>query len=72
LEIKVLCGDTPLTLQGKAVWYLQQEDEEPFAFRIGIELTDLTPELREGIRDLIDLKRSTHDVSPPPEPEKSL
>jgi hypothetical protein len=71
LEIKILCDDTPLVLQGKAVWYSQQEDEEPFGFRIGIELMDLTPELRERIRDLIDLKRSAHDFSPPPEPDKS-
>jgi hypothetical protein len=72
LEIKILRGDAPLTLQGRAVWYSQQEDEQPFAFRIGIELMDLTQELRERIRDLIDLSRSTQDVSPPPEPDKSL
>jgi hypothetical protein len=72
LEIKILCGDAPLTVQGKAVWYSQQEDEESFAFRIGIELIDLTPELRERIRNLIDLTRSTQDISPSPEPEKGL
>jgi hypothetical protein len=72
LEIKILCGDAPLTVQGKAVWYSQQEDEPSFAFRIGIELVDLTPELSERIRDLIDLQKSTHDICPPSEPEKSL
>ena len=72
LEIKILCGDKPLTLQGRAVWYSQEEDDQPFGFRMGIEFIDLTSELRERIRDLIDLKRSTNDVSPPPEPERSL
>jgi hypothetical protein len=72
LEIKILCDENPLTLQGKAVWYSQQEDEEPFRFRIGIELVDLTAELREGIRDLIHLKTNTKDVSPSPDPEESL
>ena len=72
MEIKIQCGDAPLTLQGKAVWYSQQEDEQPFCFRIGVELMDLTPELRERIRDLIDLKRGTNGGSSPPEPEKNL
>ena len=56
LEIQVLCGKTPVTLQGKAAWYSQHEDEKPFRFRIGIELSDLTVELKERIRELIDLK----------------
>ena len=56
LEIQVLCGENPLTLQGKAVWYAQQEERKPFGFRIGIELLNLTAEVKARIRDLVDLK----------------
>jgi hypothetical protein len=72
LEIKILCDDMPLTVQGKAVWYSQQEHEHPFGFRIGIELLDLTAEQRERIRELIDSKRGTNHVSQPPEPERDV
>lgn len=68
LEIKILAGQTPLTLQGKAAWYSQQEDKRPFGFRVGIELMDLTAEMKERIRELIDLKANRNDNSPP-EPE---
>lgn len=72
LEIKILCDEMPLTLQGKAVWYSQQEDEHPFGFRIGIEFLDLTAEQRERIRHLIDSKRSISHVLQPPEPEREV
>jgi hypothetical protein len=65
LEIQVLCGKTPVTLQGKAAWYSQHEDEKPFRFRIGIELLDLTVELKERIRELIDLKADGKDIFRP-------
>ena len=65
LEIQVLCGKTPLTLQGKAAWYSQYEDEKPFRFRIGIELLDLTAELQERIRELIDRKAVGKGISRP-------
>ena len=64
LEIKIQHSEPALTLKGKVVWYSQQEDEEPYCFRIGIELLDVTPETKEGIRKLIDLKASASDVSP--------
>ena len=68
LEIKVLHGKTPLTLNGKAAWYSQHEDKEPFGFRIGIELLDLTVESKESIRELIDLKAGKkHSSRPEPE-----
>ena len=72
LEIKILNGATALTLHGKAAWYSQQEDGEPFGFRIGIKLVDLNPELNERIRALIDLKTRTNEVPSPSEPEKGL
>lgn len=72
LEIKILCEEMPLTLQGKAVWYSQQEDEPPFGFRIGIELLDLTAEQRDRIRELIDSKRAIQPVLQPPEPERDV
>jgi len=65
LEIQVLYGKTPLTLQGKAAWYSQHEDEESFRFRIGIELLDLTAELQESIRELIDLKAGGKNITRP-------
>ena len=66
LEIQVLYGETPLTLQGKAAWYSQHEDKnEPFRFRIGIEFLDLTVELKERIRELIDLKAVGKSISRP-------
>ncbi len=66
LEIRLLCGENPLTLQGKAVWYAQQEEKRPFGFRIGIELLDLTAEVKARIRELIDLKAGGKEPSPPP------
>ena len=65
LEIQVLHGKIPLTLHGKAAWYSQHEDEKPFGFRIGIELLDLTVELKERIRELIDLKTGKKNSSRP-------
>jgi hypothetical protein len=65
LEIQVLHGETPLTLQGKAAWYSQHEDKEPFGFRIGIELLHLTVELKERIRELIDLKTGGKNIARP-------
>jgi hypothetical protein len=64
LEIKILHGQTCLTLQGKAAWYSQQEDKKPFGFRVGIELVDLTAEMRQRNRELMDLKASREDFSP--------
>jgi hypothetical protein len=66
LEIQILHGKTPLKLHGKAAWYSQHEDGEPFGFRIGVELLDLTAELKESIRELIDLETGRKD---PPRPE---
>lgn len=68
LEIQVLCGESPLSLQGKAAWYAQLENKKPFGFRIGIELLDLTAESKERIRELIDLKAPGKNSSLP-EPE---
>jgi hypothetical protein len=65
LEIQVLQGKTPLTLHGRAAWYSQHEDAKPFGFRIGIELLDLTQELKESIRELIDLKTGRKNSSCP-------
>lgn len=65
LEIQVLCDRTPLTLQGKAAWYSQNEDKKPFRFRIGIELLDLSVELGERIRGLIDLKAGRKSIARP-------
>ena len=65
LEIKILHGKKPLTLHGKAAWYSQNEDQDPFGFRIGIEFLDLSVELKEGIRELIDLKAGRRDASSP-------
>lgn len=65
LEIQVLHGKTPLTLHGKVAWYSQQEDKRPLGFRIGIELLNLSVELKERIRELLDLKAGEKEVSPP-------
>jgi len=65
LEIQILHGKTPLTVHGKAAWYSQHEDAKPFRFRIGIELLDLTLELKESIRELIDLKTGRATSSRP-------
>lgn len=65
LEVQILHGAAPLTLQGKAVWYCQLEDKKRFGFRMGIELTDLTVELQERIRELIAQKAGGAGSSPP-------
>jgi hypothetical protein len=65
LEIQILCGENPLTLQGKAVWYSQQEESGPFGFRIGVELLNLTAEVKASIRELLDLKAGGKGPSTP-------
>jgi hypothetical protein len=65
LEIQILHRKTPLTLHGKAAWYSQHEEKKPFRFRIGIEFLDLTAELQESIRELIDLKKGSKNPSRP-------
>ena len=55
LEIQIPCRGEIITLKGKAVWYLKQPKEEPYAFRIGIQFLDLTRELKVLIRDVIHL-----------------
>jgi PilZ domain len=72
LEIKILNGDAALTLHGRAAWYSQQEEGEPFGFRIGIKLVDLSPELDKKIRELIELKTRTHELPLPSKPEQGL
>jgi len=64
LEVEILHGETPLTLHGRVAWYSQEEDRKPFGFRAGIQLLDLTAEMKERIRELIDLKESRDDISP--------
>jgi hypothetical protein len=64
LEVEISYGQTHLTLHGRVAWYSQQEDKKPFGFRVGIQLLDLTAETRERIRELIDLKASSDDISP--------
>lgn len=65
LEIRIPYGGSSLTLQGKVVWYSQLEEKKPFGFRIGIELTDLTAEVQERIRALIEWKVGGRVSSPP-------
>ena len=55
LEIQIPYRGEIITLKGKAAWYLQQENQEPHAFRIGIQFLDLTRELRALIRKIIHL-----------------
>ena len=65
LEIQILYGQASLMLRGQAVWYSQQEDKKPFAFRVGIQLLDVNAEMKERIRALIDLKASRNDNAAP-------
>jgi hypothetical protein len=65
LEIKILVGETPLILHGKAAWYAQHKEKKPFGFRIGVELLHLTAELKDSIRELIALKAGGKNVSLP-------
>ena len=70
LEIKILAGGRPLVLHGKAAWYSQNRDKNPFGFRIGVELLPLTAELKNSIRELIALKAGGKNVSSA-EPDES-
>ncbi len=65
LEIRLLCGEVPLSLQGKAAWYSQLDDRKPFGFRIGIELLNPTAESKEMILELIHLKALGKKIPPP-------
>ena len=53
----------PLSLKGKAVWYVRNPKGHPFIFRVGIEFRELTQDLRESIRTFINIYLSASDVA---------
>jgi hypothetical protein len=53
LEIKVPSQGDDLTLHGRVVWYDRNEEENPFLFRVGIQLVDPTKDLRRQIENSI-------------------
>ncbi len=61
LEIELPDGQETLTLTGRVAWYDRNTEDHPFAFRMGIEFVEITPEDCRRIQALI--KRSQ---SPPP------
>ena len=62
LEIELPYDDEPLTLRGKAVWYIRHPEGIPFVFRVGVEFGDTTPELRKKIKNLINLHVSAAEI----------
>jgi hypothetical protein len=63
LEVEVPYDEEPLRLRGKAVWYIRHPEGIPFVFRVGVELVDVTPELRKNIRNLIGLHVTAAEIS---------
>ena len=62
LEIETPYDDEPLTLRGKAVWYIRHPEGIPFVFRVGVEFDKVTPELRKRINNLIDLHVTAAEI----------
>ncbi len=53
LEIEVPHDKDSLTLHGRVVWYDRNAEQNPFSFQIGIEFTNLTADIREKLKALI-------------------
>ncbi len=62
LEVELPYDDEPLTLRGKAVWYIRHPEGIPFVFRVGIEFDNVTPELRKKINNLINLHVTAAEI----------
>ena len=53
LEIRVPHSGEDLSVHGKVVWYDQNGEENPFLFRMGIQILDATRDLRRQIESSI-------------------
>jgi hypothetical protein len=62
LEVELPYDDEPLTLRGKAVWYIRHPEGIPFVFRVGVEFDDATAEERKKISNLINLHVSAAEI----------
>ena len=62
LEVEIPFDDEPLRIQGKAVWYIRHPEGIPFVFRVGVEFVDLTPKMRENIKNLINLHVAAAEI----------
>lgn len=63
LEIRIPFGEEPLTLKGRAIWYIRNPENHPYHFRVGIEFFDLSRELREKVRTFINIYLSAMESS---------
>ena len=62
LEILLPFDGQPLSLKGKAIWYVRNPEGHPFVFRVGIEFLNLTPDLRDKIQTFINIYLSAKDI----------
>jgi hypothetical protein len=53
LEIELPGGEANLVVRGRVVWYDRTSPGDPFFFRAGVELVDLTPELLKELQVLM-------------------
>jgi hypothetical protein len=53
LEIRIPRQGEELTVHGKVIWYDRNTEENPFLFRVGIELLDHAKALRKQIETTI-------------------
>ena len=63
LEIRIPFGNEPLSLKGKAIWYVRNPENHAYLFRVGIEFQDLSRDLKERIRTFINIYLSAHEPS---------
>lgn len=63
LEVEIPFDDEPLRIRGKAVWYIRHPEGIPFVFRVGVEFTDITPEIKRNIRNLINLHVTAAEIA---------
>lgn len=65
LEIHIPQGREPLTVKGRAIWYVRHPEGQSFSFRLGVQFINVTPDFRKTIRDFIDLYLCANDIPSP-------
>ena len=53
MEIQILADGGTFTVEGRAVYYLAEWAQEPFAFRVGVEFLDMTAEQMASLQKII-------------------
>ncbi len=61
LTIEIPYDEKPLSLAGKAVWYIQNPEGHSYLFRVGVNFLYLNSDIRKKIATFIELYLSAND-----------